>query len=45
LRITVKHLEVDYASIFVGCRETGDGWSGLEGKETEPLEPDAWAFL
>ena len=45
LRITAKYLQVDYHSIIVGCREVGDGWSGLNGNETEPLEPDAWAVL
>jgi hypothetical protein len=37
LRITAKYLQVDYTSIIVGCREVGDGWSGLNGNETEPL--------
>lgn len=45
LRITAKYLQVDYQSIIVGCREVGDGWSGLNGNETESLEPDAWAIL
>lgn len=45
LRITAKYLQVDYTSIFVRCREVGDGWSGLDGNETESLEPDAWAIL
>ena len=45
LRITAKYLQVDYHSIIVGCREVGDGWSGLNGSETESLEPDAWAVL
>lgn len=45
LRITAKYLQVDYNSIIVGCREVGDGWSGLGGNESEPLEPDAWAVL
>ncbi len=45
LRITAKYLQVDYNSIIVGCREVGDGWSGLNGNETEPLEPDAWAIV
>ncbi len=45
LRITAKYLQVDYQSIIVGCREVGDGWSGLKGHETESLEPEAWAVL
>ena len=45
LRITAKYLQVDYHSIMVGCREVGDGWSGLNGNETEPLGPDVWAVL
>ncbi len=45
LRITAKYLQVDYHSIIVGCREVGDGWSGLNGNETELSEPDAWAVL
>ena len=45
LRITAKYLQVDYHSIIVGCREVGDGWSGLNGNQTESLEPDAWAIL
>jgi hypothetical protein len=45
LRITAKYLQVDYHSIIVGCREVGDGWSGLMGNETESSEPDAWAVL
>ena len=45
LRITAKYLQVDYQSLIVGCREVGDGWSGLNGNETESLEPDAWAVL
>ncbi len=45
LRITAKYLQVDLQSIIVGCREVGDGWSGLNGSETEPLEPEAWAIL
>lgn len=45
LRITAKYLQVDYNSIIVGCREVGDGWSGIMGTETESLEPDTWAIL
>jgi hypothetical protein len=45
LRITAKYLEVDYTSIFVRCREVGNGWCGLDGSETEQLEPDAWVVL
>ena len=26
-------------------RTLRDGWSGLNGNETESLEPDAWAVL
>jgi hypothetical protein len=45
LRITAKYLQIDYSSIVVGCREVGDGWSGLEGSETESLESDVWSIL
>jgi hypothetical protein len=45
LRITAKYLQVDYTSIIVGCREVGDGWSGLNGNETESSEPDSWVIL
>jgi hypothetical protein len=45
LRITAKYLQVDYHSIIVGCREVGDGWSGLMGNETESSEPYSWAIL
>ncbi len=45
LRITARYLKVDYHSIIVGYRQVGVGWSGLNGNETESLEPDAWAIL
>jgi hypothetical protein len=45
LRITAKYLQVDYNSIIVGCREVGNGWSGLSGNETESMEPNAWVVL
>jgi hypothetical protein len=45
LRLTAKYLQVDYHSIIVGCRRVGDGWSGLNGNETESSEPDSWAIL
>ncbi len=29
LRITARFLQVDYQTIFIGCREVGDGYSAL----------------
>ena len=45
LRITARFLEVDYHSIFVGCREINDGYSALSESSYEESAPDASAIL
>ena len=45
LRITAKFLEVDYTSIYVGCRVVGDRYSALDPGSPLSVVPDAWAIL
>jgi hypothetical protein len=44
LRITARFLQVDYQSLFIGCREVGDGYSALSTPEDDQM-PDASMIL
>src|ERR1700683_4767958 len=45
LRITARFLQVDYQSIFIGCREVGDGYSALSDDPQGERVPDSSGVL
>jgi hypothetical protein len=45
LRITARFLQVDYQSIFVACREVGDGYSALSDTPEDDQVQDASEVL
>ena len=45
LRITARFLQVDYQSIFIGCRAVGDGYSALSDSPGADRAPDASGVL
>ena len=45
LRIIARFLQVDYQSIFIGCREVGEGYSALCDEPEVELAPDSSVVL
>jgi hypothetical protein len=45
LRITARFLEVDYSSLFIGCRAVGDGYSALSDDPRGEPVPDSSGVL
>ncbi len=45
LRITARFLQVDYHSIFIACRDLGDGYSALCDTPEDDQVPDASRVL